>query len=130
MFLQLRKFRVSYATNQRRQLGLSQFKIRPASQAACLALGFGLLLAFALPGRAQRPDPSATPPFQQMANQNSERALADMPSNDPIEKERQFRALNAERQKAMVSDAAKLLNLARELDAEIRRTNTELLTLD
>jgi len=47
---------------------------------------------------------------------------------DPITVERQMRALNAERQKSMVSDADKLLKLARELNAEVAARGTNSLT--
>lgn len=41
------------------------------------------------------------------------------PELDPVFAEKRLRALNADRQKSMVSDASKLLELARQLDAEI-----------
>ncbi len=41
----------------------------------------------------------------------------------PAQNERLLRALNADRQKAMVSDTNKLLRLVKELNAEIARTN-------
>ena len=44
--------------------------------------------------------------------------------------ERQLRALNAERQRQLVTDTNKLLKLARELDAEIGSTNPDSLTSD
>ena len=47
---------------------------------------------------------------------------------DPIETEKRLRALNAERQKSMVSDTNKLLKLASELNAEINRENPDSLT--
>lgn len=62
----------------------------------------------------------------------------DQPVRDPgdvtngnpnqIQYEKLLRALNADRQKSLVSDANKLLRLANELNAEIGRTNPEELT--
>ncbi|MGA3081466.1 MAG: hypothetical protein ABSD44_08805 [Terracidiphilus sp.] len=131
MFMQLCHSCVGNATSPRQPLCLSQFESHQASYAMRLALGLALLLVFGLPGRAQQhPDPSMSPPFQQLAHQDEERSLAQMPDSDIIEKERQLRALNDQRQKSMVSDAAKLLKLAHELDDEISRTNPESLTED
>ena len=47
-----------------------------------------------------------------------------------MQDERLLRALNADRQKSMVSDANRLLRLAKELNAEIARTNPDSLSLD
>jgi hypothetical protein len=44
---------------------------------------------------------------------------------DPLIAERQLKALNAERQKSMVSDTDKLLKLARELNDEVQTGNTD-----
>jgi hypothetical protein len=134
VFPQLRQFRPRRAANQRRPLSLSQFDTRQASLAARLALGLALLLAFALPGRAQSgpasPSPGTPPLFEDTVGAKQDREFNNFPDNDPAAKERQLRLLNAERQKAMVSDAAKLLKLAHELDDEISRTNPESLTQD
>lgn len=53
-----------------------------------------------------------------------------MDDYDPMITERRLRALNMERQKEMVSDANKLLKLARELNAEVAGQKTEMLTPD
>jgi hypothetical protein len=47
---------------------------------------------------------------------------------DPFSYERRLRVINADRQRAMVSDAAKLLQLVTELNAEIERERPESLT--
>lgn len=47
---------------------------------------------------------------------------------DLLFEEKRLRAINAERQKAMVSDADKLLKLARQLDAEIASNPTGAMT--
>jgi hypothetical protein len=54
----------------------------------------------------------------------------DVTSGNPIliQNEKLLRALNADRQKSLISDANKLLRLANELNAEIGRTNAEELT--
>ena len=49
---------------------------------------------------------------------------------DPFADEKRLRALNADRQKAMVSDAAKLLRLVTELNEEIGREKPDSLTAD
>jgi hypothetical protein len=132
VFLQLRQFRLCCAANQRQPLSLRQFESRHASLAARLALA--LLLAFTLPGHAQMGpgpvSPGTPPPFEDTVGAKQDREFNNFPDNDPAAKERQLRMLNAERQRAMVSDADKLLKLARELDDEISRTNPESLTQD
>jgi hypothetical protein len=52
----------------------------------------------------------------------------DIPSRDPAEEARRLQALNAARQKGIVSDANKLLKLTTELNEEIARTNSGTLT--
>jgi hypothetical protein len=49
---------------------------------------------------------------------------------DPMMAERRLRALNIERQKQMVSDAAKLLKLAQELNSEVASANMGAFTPD
>jgi hypothetical protein len=49
---------------------------------------------------------------------------------DPVFAAKRLRALNADRQKSMVSAAERLLNLARQLDAEIASNPTGQLTPD
>jgi len=51
-----------------------------------------------------------------------------LPGTDPIQNEKLFRALNADRQKSLVSDTNKLLRLVNELNDEIARTNPNALT--
>ena len=54
--------------------------------------------------------------------------IGDLPGGNPIQNERLLRALNADRQKSLVSDTNKLLRLVNELNDEIARTNPEALT--
>jgi len=48
--------------------------------------------------------------------------------SDPLMEEKRLRALNADRQKAMVGDAGKLLRLATEFNAEIEQAKPDTLT--
>ena len=52
------------------------------------------------------------------------------PNDDNPFVQRQMNALNAERQKALVSDAAKLLKLAQELNAEVETSKSDSLSSD
>lgn len=88
-------------------------------------LGFALLLA--MPGGAQFGPVQM--PSQQVGGQQPGVSVSGMSDTDPIDEERRLRALNAERQKSLVSDTNKLLKLARDLDNEVNRTNPDSLTL-
>jgi hypothetical protein len=91
-------------------------------QALCLAL---LLV---LPGGAQNGPGTTRPMLSQPIGQHVGGGLTDMGSNDPVDVEKRLRALNAERQKDLVSDTNKLLKLSNELNAEIARANPDSLT--
>jgi hypothetical protein len=52
----------------------------------------------------------------------------DIPKNDPSEEQRRLRAVNAQRQKRVASDASKILKLTNELNTEISRANPDSLT--
>ena len=54
----------------------------------------------------------------------------DIGSRDPVLREKQLRALNAERQKELVADTNKLLKLAQDLNGEIGEANPGSLTPD
>jgi hypothetical protein len=69
-------------------------------------------------------------PFSQPIGQRVGGGLDDMREGDPAESERRLRALNILRQKALVSDTKKLLQLANELNAEIGGADSESLTAD
>jgi hypothetical protein len=56
--------------------------------------------------------------------------LDDTPDSNPVWEAKRVKALNAERQKSMISDTEKLVKLARELDAEIASNPTDELTPD
>jgi hypothetical protein len=87
-----------------------------------------LALVLALPGGAQNSSSIPQGPFQQPIGQRVGGSLEDVGDGDPVEQEKRLRALNAERQKFMVSDTGKLLKLASELNAEISRANPDSLT--
>jgi len=54
--------------------------------------------------------------------------LGDTIQTDPLLAEKRLRALNADRQKSLVSDTDKLVKLARRLDAEVASNPTDELT--
>jgi hypothetical protein len=54
--------------------------------------------------------------------------FGDGPNLDPLSESKRMKALNADRQKSMVSDTEKLVKLARQLDAEIASNPTDGLT--
>ena len=54
--------------------------------------------------------------------------LGTSPPADPTWNEKRMRALNEDRHKSVVSDAEKLLKLARQLDAEVASNTTDELT--
>jgi hypothetical protein len=93
-----------------------------ARRALCLTL---LLTA---PGGAQiRPVSPSLPTLPSGAPVGS-REDYDIPKSDPAEENRRLRALNAERQKRVVSDASKILKLTNELSMDIARANSDSLT--
>jgi hypothetical protein len=95
------------------------------SGAACQAICFALLLV-AQAGAQSHGTPSL-PTLPSGAPVGS-REDYDIPSRDPIEEARRLQSLNIARQKAMVSDATKLLKLTAELNEEIAHLNTDTLT--
>jgi hypothetical protein len=101
--------------------------IRCFQKATIIALSLALILL--LRGGAQNA-PGSIPhaPFQQPIGQPVGGGLSETPNGNPIEDEKLLRALNADRQKSLVSDTNKLLRLINELNAEVTRTNPELLT--
>ncbi len=96
-----------------------------------LLLTVGLMVAVivARAGVPQLGSASPQGPFSQSMGQRPGAGLDDMGNGDPGEAARRMRALNAMRQKALVSDTNKLLKLASELNAEIS-ANPESLTPD
>ncbi len=93
-----------------------------ARQALWLALVLGL------PGGAQNGPGGMRTPIQQPPGHRLDGGMDDTGNGADLDEEKRLRALNAERQKSMVSDTNKLLKLADELNAEISSTNSESLT--
>ena len=123
------QFQASSATHEPQPSCKSWTESCPSIHRGLRALGLALLLlALALPGRAQVRMAPGAPVFGETPDDYRVRSLANLPSNDPVERARQLRAYNNERQKSLVSDTNKLLKLARELDDEVSRTNPDSLT--
>jgi hypothetical protein len=102
-----------------------RFPFRLRGDHICQALALAILLV--LPHHAKSQNPRSTPIFgvpSSKPNDTSE-LLYDASGT---EDERQLKVLNTMRQKSLVSDAAKLLKLARQLDAEIAAANSTALT--
>ena len=94
-----------------------------------MRLVLGAAFVMALPGVAQNL-PSGAP--QANNGQYTARAatqLGNFDNDDPVVAEKRLQAVNADRQKHMVSDAAKLLKLAGELNAEVSQGKADSLTL-
>jgi hypothetical protein len=89
-------------------------------------LCFGLLLA--LPGSGQ----NGPPQYGHMPRSLSDHSLDDDQGapGDPNLEEKRLRLMNADRQKSLVSDTAKLLKLAHDLDSEITAVGPDSLTAD
>jgi hypothetical protein len=86
-----------------------------------------LLLAWLVAAVCVAPEgqQSTQDPF---AKQRHQAAYGDgIFDNDNVFAHRQMNALNAERQKSLVSDAEKLLKLAKELNSEIETANSDTL---
>jgi hypothetical protein len=86
----------------------------------------GLVLAAALFGWAQY-SPTASDGVQVNTRPQSGGLNGNL-ETDPVFMAKRQQALNADRQKSMVSDANKLVQLARQLDAEIASNPTDQMT--
>jgi hypothetical protein len=94
---------------------------------ACLVLILALLSAPM--AHAQGQVPVSHMPFPQPIGQSVGGGLDDRAGEpDEIDAARRARALNDMRQKEIISDTNKLLKLANDLDAEIRKANSDSLT--
>jgi len=96
------------------------------SRAACQALCIALLLA--APAGAQTRGTSPSLPTLPSGVPVNSRQDYDIPKSDPSEEQRRLRALNAQRQKRVVSDANKLLKLTTEFNLEIVHATSDSLT--
>jgi hypothetical protein len=88
----------------------------------------GVVLAAALFGSAQYSPTGNGIMIQNNPNTRSQGGLGGIMETDPIFTEKRLRAMNADRQKSIVSDTDKLVKLARQLDAEIASNPTDELT--
>ena len=93
---------------------------RPASDGFMLLI---VLIFGSIPA-----EPAGQQPVPSPMNQQSRNPYDGFGSNDPQLAARQMRALNAERQKSLVSDTDKLLKLAQDLNSEIETSNQDVLT--
>jgi hypothetical protein len=85
-----------------------------------------LAVAWAVAGRPQtlgQPPRSSSPLGQSVGS-----GIEGFPAGGGMDHEKLLRALNADRQKSLVSDTNKLLRLVKELNDEIARTNPEQLS--
>jgi hypothetical protein len=73
-------------------------------------------------------EPAGQQPIPNHMNQQPRSPYDGFGANDPVLAARQMRALNADRQKSLVSDTQKLLKLAQELNSEIETSNQDVLT--
>jgi len=87
----------------------------------------GLVLAAALFGWAQY-SPTASGGGGQLGSRPQGSGLNGSLETDPVFMAKRQQALNADRQKSMVSDTNKLVQLARQLDAEIASNPTDRMT--
>jgi len=98
------------------------------------ALGVVILLALAcgITGHSQTPNlnPSSDITTHPGLDRSQQPVISstDPSELDPVAQQRRLRALNIERQKEMVSDANKLLRLAKELNDEVAAAHEESLT--
>ncbi len=92
-----------------------------------IRFAFGLALVLGMPVAGQSPYPQ----FPSTSNGKLGRNYPDTNSQfgaDPTADPKRLRVLNAERQKELVSDTQKLLQLARELNAEVSDANAAAMT--
>jgi hypothetical protein len=104
----------------RRKLGAGQHR-----RAVRFALGLALVLGLPVAGQ------SPFPQFPSTNNGKSGRNYPDTNSQfgaEPTMDPKRMRVLNAERQKELISDTQKLLQLARELNAEVSDANAAAMT--
>jgi hypothetical protein len=87
---------------------------------------FLMLLLLAL--FASTAEPAGQQPIPNQMNQQSRSPYDGFGAHDPVLAARQMRALNADRQKSLVSETQKLLKLAQELNSEIETSNQDVLT--
>jgi hypothetical protein len=95
-----------------------------------LHYALGLVLVFVAPGGAQDPLMGPQQPVAVQYNPRSPEPGPQFEEDDPVLLAKRMRAINDDRQRRIVSDTARLLKLAGELNAEIAREKPDLLTPD
>lgn len=98
-------------------------RLRPCAVSLALALA----LVLGVPCGAQN-QPAGSPQSNVQYLPRLQESAAPLSDEDPVLREKRLRALNEDRQKHLVSDAAKLLKLATELNAEVSSGNSDALT--
>jgi hypothetical protein len=107
----------------------SRFKTSRSGAGVRVALqALFLMSLLASPALAQRAPPMPNYPYPQPIGQRAGDSINGIPPGDPSEHDERLRALNRERQKAMISDTNKLLKLVSEFDSEVRSANLDTLT--
>jgi len=87
-----------------------------------------LLAVVMLVGGMLSAAPGGQQPYAYPGAEPAPNPFADRQPVDPVMAARQMRALNLQRQKTMVADADKLLQLARQLNEEVAAGKSETLT--
>jgi hypothetical protein len=83
-----------------------------------------VVLAVALVGWAQYGPTGGGVTAQSLGNSRGQGSLGGVMETDPLFAAKRFRALNMDRQKSIVSDTAKLVKLAHQLDSELASNST------
>lgn len=87
-----------------------------------------IILAGALLAGTQSVAPAGQESTPDQVTQRPRNPFGDMGDDDPVFAAKRIRALNAERQKNLVSDAGKLLKVATELNTELDSGNSDAFT--
>jgi hypothetical protein len=88
----------------------------------------GLALLLVLQGGAQNVPSAGSRQMQQPIGQSVGHQLDDLEGPNGINEQRRLRMINAERQKTMISDTARLIKLTTELNEEVEKTNPDALS--
>jgi hypothetical protein len=111
---------------EQRFLAMNSRSSRPAAPALRQAVALALVLG--LQGAAQNVPSAGSRQMQQPIGQSVGHQLDDFGGPNTVDEERRLRMINADRQKTMISDTAKLLKLANELKDEVDKTNPDALS--
>jgi hypothetical protein len=117
-----------------RKVRMDEFRLLFGSRTATQRISFaarralGLALLLALPAGAQNSPPQVQQPSPGHMGQMTANATVEFDQPDPIGEQHRQRLLNADRQKALVTDVDKLLKLVSKFNAEIGAVNPDTLT--